>query len=106
MSWLINWAEANTALLGWLGAVSVFLLCLTVFVTPWLVAQLPHDYFAQKTTHSTRRTAADSHGFSLGRSAIKFFTQRGWRWHHHDRVFIDAHTRSRSRRLTAGAECV
>ena len=48
MNWLTDLVSANAVLFGWLGAVSLFLLCLTVFFTPWLIAQLPHDYFLKR----------------------------------------------------------
>ena len=39
------WLAEHGALLGAIGSVSVLLLALSVFATPWLLARLPVDYF-------------------------------------------------------------
>lgn len=54
MNWLINWVSANATVFAWLSAASIFLLCLTLFITPWLVAQLPRDYFITHTSAQNR----------------------------------------------------
>ncbi len=74
MSWLFNWISANATLFAWVSTASFFLLCLTVFTTPWLVAQLPQDYFLSKAASSltTNKPAGEFTAVSLCRGIIKF----------------------------------
>lgn len=56
---LTTWLSMNTGFLVAAGVVSFVLLGATLFVTPWFLARLPHDYFTTKPTnapHSLRRT--------------------------------------------------
>jgi len=57
--WLLDWTTNNAGLLGLISAVSITLLCLSVFFTPWLLAKLPANYFvaneAPNTGHPLRR---------------------------------------------------
>jgi len=46
--WLTTWAHDNATLLTLVSIASIALLCLTVFLTPWLVAQLPTNYFSEE----------------------------------------------------------
>jgi len=43
----LTWAQNHTELLGLVSAASITLLCVSLFLTPWLVSTLPADYFCE-----------------------------------------------------------
>ncbi len=43
---MIEWIRTNDTLLLWLGGASVLVFLGTLAAVPWLVARIPHDYFA------------------------------------------------------------
>lgn len=43
-----QWMAEHEMLLGFIGIGSLFLLIATLFLLPWLVAQIPSDYFSTK----------------------------------------------------------
>lgn len=58
---LTDWANEHSALLWWLGGISLALLVLTPVVVGWLAIRLPADYFTSKhrrlLAHLDRRPA-------------------------------------------------
>lgn len=60
---LTTWLSIHTGFVVAIGAISFVLLAATLFVTPWFLAQLPHDYFS-----ATPQTSPQS----LRRSVISF----------------------------------
>lgn len=49
MSSLIDWLAPYQQLLLWVGAASLLIFTLSLLSLPWLVAQIPKDYFLAKT---------------------------------------------------------
>ena len=49
MSSLIDWLAPYQQLLLWAGAASLLIFTLSLLSLPWLVAQIPEDYFLAKT---------------------------------------------------------
>lgn len=49
MSSLIDWLAPYQQLLLWAGAASLLIFTLSLLSLPWLVAQIPKDYFLAKT---------------------------------------------------------
>jgi len=50
MTELLSWTQDHATVLGLVTLASVSLLCLTVFLTPWLVTRLPANYFVGEET--------------------------------------------------------
>lgn len=46
-----EWLESHTALLGWLGVLSVATFVGGLFAVPWLAGRIPVDYFLDKKRH-------------------------------------------------------
>jgi len=64
---VLFWAQNNYALLlGIVTVSSVALLCLTVFLTPWLVTRLPEDYFIRAPSREL-----DSSGWRSFRKVLR-----------------------------------
>ena len=49
MSSLLDWLAPHQQLLLWVGAGSLIIFTLSLLSLPWLVAQIPEDYFLTKT---------------------------------------------------------
>ena len=49
MSSLLDWLAPHQQLLLWVGAASLIIFTLSLLSLPWLVAQIPEDYFLTKT---------------------------------------------------------
>lgn len=43
---IIEWIQSNSDMLGWLAVISLVSVVLTAAVVPWLVIQIPADYFS------------------------------------------------------------
>lgn len=54
-SW--QWISDNGVVLGWLGVSSVVMFVGTLIVIPFLVAQIPPDYFVDRERHMSRSHA-------------------------------------------------
>jgi hypothetical protein len=48
MSSLLDWLAPHQQLLLWVGAASLIIFTLSLLSLPWLVAQIPEDYFLTK----------------------------------------------------------
>lgn len=55
MSTIEAWVASNEELLLGLGAASLALLAITLIALPFVVAQLPEDYFTRERRHSARK---------------------------------------------------
>ena len=51
MSSLLDWLAPHQQLLLWVGAGSLIIFTLSLLSLPWLVAQIPEDYFLAKPRH-------------------------------------------------------
>ena len=49
MSSLLDWLAPHQQLLLWVGAASLIIFTLSLLSLPWLVAQIPEDYFLTQT---------------------------------------------------------
>ena len=50
---ILEQLKSHRELLWWLGAFSVFTFLLSIVLVPWMLAQLPADYFSHKRRHRT-----------------------------------------------------
>jgi hypothetical protein len=48
MAALLDWIEANTVALGWLSVASAIMFVGSLVAIPWLVVQIPADYFIHR----------------------------------------------------------
>ena len=51
MAPIIQWIEGNEVVLGWLAALSAVTFVGSLAAVPWLIARVPHDYFASGGAH-------------------------------------------------------
>ena len=58
---MFEWIEDNAALFGWLAVLSAIAFAGSLLALPWLVAQIPRDYFLTGVPH--RLPWADRHPF-------------------------------------------
>ncbi len=53
MNVLLNWVSDHQQLLVWAGIISLAVFILSLLLLPWLVAQIPEDYFLPKKRQPT-----------------------------------------------------
>ncbi len=60
---MVEWIQAHEALLWWLTAASAVIFVFFLAAVPWLVAQIPEDYFAAEKRPERQR--AGNHSYAL-----------------------------------------
>lgn len=48
---IIEWLSQYQAILAWLGLISLLLFVFSLLLLPWLIKQIPADYFQANRTH-------------------------------------------------------